>query len=128
LNAIFPYLTIPKLQNGQIPCPCLSSCQKNLAESKIHAKKNQQRICAKRNIENLTKVTKTIPLLIKTLPFLIKTIPKPYYFLTLFVRIFHFLRFCAVAKSRSFSALMQVHFRTNSAHLRKLFLSALTFT
>ena len=62
--------------------------------------KNQRRIPAKRNIQNLTKVTKTTPLLIKTTPESFKTIPKPYYFLTLFDRIYRFLRFCDVASSR----------------------------
>jgi hypothetical protein len=37
-----------------------------------------QRIAAKRNIQNLTKVTNSRPLLTKTLPELIQTIPKLY--------------------------------------------------
>jgi hypothetical protein len=62
-------------------------------------KKNQQRISAKRIFKNLTKPTKTIPLLTKTTLKPHHFLPKPYHFLTLFVRIFHFLRFRAAAKS-----------------------------
>jgi hypothetical protein len=69
--------------------------------------KNLQRNLAKRNIQNLTKVTFFRPLLTKTLPESIKTIPKPHHFLTLFDEIFHFLCFCAVAKFRQISALAQ---------------------
>jgi len=50
------------------------------------------------NFQNLSKVVFSILFLIKTTPFFIKTIPKPYYFLTLFIRIFFFLRFRAGGK------------------------------
>jgi hypothetical protein len=68
--------------------------------AKFVPKKNQQRIAAKRAFKNLSKVIYFRSLLTKTLPELIKNIPKLYYFLTEFAGIFHFLRFCAVAKSR----------------------------
>jgi hypothetical protein len=61
-------------------------------------KKNPQRIPAKHIFKNLTKPTKTIPLLTKTTLKPHHFLPKPYYFLTLFVGIFHFLRFCADTK------------------------------
>jgi hypothetical protein len=57
------------------------------------------------NFQNLSKPIYFRPLLIKTPPQSFKTILKLYHFLTLFVRIFFFLRFRAVAKSRSISAL-----------------------
>jgi hypothetical protein len=95
------------------------------------------------NFQNLSKPIYFRQLLIKTTPESFKTIPKLYYFLTLFIRIFFFLRFCAVASSSSniqnsiptnrdkiyrISALTQrifalnhrtyaTHFRADSAHL-----------
>jgi len=105
------------------------------------------------NFQNRPKVAFSILLLIKTTPFLIKTTPKPYYFLTLFVRIFYFLRFRAsafpqksahfrnffVAFSRQFSVLTAILFSafwklvagswqlSQPAHLRNPLLSPLSF-
>jgi hypothetical protein len=60
------------------------------------------------NFQNLSKPIYFRPLLIKTPPQSFKTIPKLYYFLTLFIRIFFFLRFRAVPLSRSISALWKL--------------------
>jgi hypothetical protein len=88
----------------RIDCVILAGCWKLVAGgcSSAHS--------CNPNFQNLSKVAFSTLFLIKTTPFLIKTISKLYYFLTLFIRIFHFLRFCAVAFSRQFSAPAQPPF------------------
>jgi len=85
-------------------------CQKNIrlpAKSMpIRNKKTTTSALPQPNFQNLPKVAFSTPFLIKTTPLFIKTIPKPYYFLTLFVRIFYFLRFRASAFSQK-----PAHFR-----------------